>query len=321
MKVTRRDFLKYCAGSAAALGLEASVLGSLEKALAAGGTPIIWLSAANCTGCTVSLANRISTTAPLDVADLLINTINLAYHVNLMAGAGASAVQTLRTASASKFILAVEGGIPTAFGGNTCMLWTENGTDVTALDAVKQLAPKAAAVICVGTCSSFGGIPGGSPNPTGIKSVKAATGVSTINIPGCPAHPDWIVWTVAQLLAGTKPALDASGRPTALYGKKVHSACPRTAQDWALAPGRSGCLNNLGCKGRNTGADCPTRMWNNKTNWCIGANSLCLGCTESGFPDKFSPFYSSIGATPSDHDRTARACNACHSGNGNFDDD
>jgi metallophosphoesterase (TIGR03768 family) len=42
MKVLRRDFLKYCAGSAAALGLELSPLGPLEKVLASGGgSPII----------------------------------------------------------------------------------------------------------------------------------------------------------------------------------------------------------------------------------------------------------------------------------------
>jgi metallophosphoesterase (TIGR03768 family) len=39
VNILRRDFLKYCAGSAAALGLELSPLGALEKALAAGGVP------------------------------------------------------------------------------------------------------------------------------------------------------------------------------------------------------------------------------------------------------------------------------------------
>lgn len=39
MKVLRRDFLKYCTGFAAALGLKFPALGTLEKVLAAGGTP------------------------------------------------------------------------------------------------------------------------------------------------------------------------------------------------------------------------------------------------------------------------------------------
>lgn len=317
MKVTRRDFLKYCVGAAAVLGLEAPFLGNLEEVLAGGGTPVIWLNAANCSGCTVSLANRISTTKPLDLADLLINTINLAYHPVIMGAAGDLAVQTLKSASSSKFILAVEGGIPTAFNGNTCMLWTENGKTVTALAAVKQLAPLASAVLSIGTCASFGGIPGGNPNPTGIKTVKAVTGINTINIPGCPTHPDWVVWTIAQLLAGKNPARDSNGRPTTLFGKSVHSGCPRNGSDWAMAHGVDGlCLQNLGCKGPNTHGDCSTRLWNNKTNWCVGANAICLGCTESGFPDKFSPFYSSAGATPSGHKTTMQPCSSCHGSGG-----
>lgn len=318
MKIGRRDFLKYCIGSAAALGLEVSVLGALEKTLAAGGgPPIIWLAAANCTGCTVSLANLVSTSHPTDVADLLVNTINLKYHPNLMGAAGDLAVQQLRSAAAGSFVLAVEGGIPTAFGGHTAMLWTEGGQDVTALQAVQDLAPKAKAVLSIGTCASFGGIPAGNPNPTGIKSVKAATNIKTINIPGCPTHPDWIVWTIAQLLAGKTPALDSLGRPSSLFSKTVHSQCPRNGLNWASAPGQNNlCLNNIGCKGRNTTSDCPTRLWNNKTNWCVGANAICLGCTQSGFPDSFSPFYSSIGATPSDHNKVSASCSSCHGVNG-----
>ncbi|HKI50254.1 MAG TPA: iron hydrogenase, partial [Desulfobacteria bacterium] len=200
--VNRRDFLKYCIGSAAALGLNLSVLGKLEKALAAGGgPPIIWLNGANCTGCTVSLANLFSNSdGTSNVADLLINTINLAFHPNLMGAAGDLAVTELRNATQGGFVLAVDGGVPTAYGGRTCMLWTENGREVTALEAIQELAPKAAAVLAIGTCASFGGMPGGDPNPTGVRSVSQISGVSTINIPGCPSHPDWVVGTIAQLL-------------------------------------------------------------------------------------------------------------------------
>ena len=51
------------------------------------------------------------------------------------------------------------------------------------------------------------------------------------------------------------------------------------------------CLYKVGCKGPATFAPCPIFQWNSGTNWCIGANAICLGCTEDGFPDKFSPFY------------------------------
>ncbi len=325
MYISRREFMKYCTASAAALGLT-SALGPLAKALAStSGPPIIWLSAASCTGCTVSLANRISNSAPVDLTDLLINTIDLAYHPNLMGAEGNMAVQELLNAEAGKFILAVEGGIPTLYSGKTAVLWTQNGTDVTALSAVQTLAPKAAKVLSIGTCASFNGICGANPNPTGIKSVSAATGVKTINIPGCPTHPDWIVWTIAQLLAGTAIALDSYSRPTALFGKTVHSQCSRRSSSWATSLSNTGlCMGNLGCKGRETYADCPTRGWNNNVNWCVGtvstsgngADSLCQGCTQSGFPDKFAPLFSTMGALPLNHpkkvDPPKTTCNVCH---------
>src|SRR6516165_4950116 len=112
MKVTRRDFISYVSASAAALGLT-SVLGPMTKALAStSGPAVIWIEGSACSGCTVSLANRISSSAPVDLADLLINTIDLVYHPILMGAAGDLAVQTLQNAEAGNFILAVEGGIP-----------------------------------------------------------------------------------------------------------------------------------------------------------------------------------------------------------------
>ena len=298
--VSRRDFMKYCIGSATVLGLNLSVLGKLEKALAAGGgPPIIWINGANCTGCTVSLANLFSNNGgTTNVADLLINTINLTFHPNLMGATGDLAVAQLRSATETKgsFVLAVDGGIPTAFGGRTCMLWTEDGREVTALEAIKELAPKAAAVLAIGTCASFGGMPAGDPNPTGVRSVSQISGVSTINIPGCPAHPDWIVGTIAQLLAGQAPSLDSDGRPKAYFGRNLHERCPRRERDEVDTFGvNNRCLKELGCKGPRTNADCYSRYWNSGTNWCIGANAICIGCTEKGFPDSFSPFYSGAG--------------------------
>ena len=295
MRIQRRQFLKYCVGSAAALGLPMTVLGKLEVALAANTSTlpkVIWLNAANCTGCTISLSNLFSDSGPTDIADLLFNTIDLVFHPTLMSAAGDLAVQQLKNTAEGSYILAVEGGIPTAFGGHTCMLWTEGGRDVTAMEAVQTLAPNAAAILSIGTCASHGGIPAASPNPTGIVSVGELTGLDTVNMPGCPTHPDWIVWTVAHLLAGEMPQLDERSRPRALYGTEIHKNCPRKGQGEAKTFGiEAKCLKELGCKGPETKADCPSRKWNNGSNWCIGAGAICIGCTERDFPDKFSPFY------------------------------
>ncbi len=298
MRIRRRDFIKYCMVSSAALGLKLSVLGRLEEALADGGTSlpkVIWLNGANCTGCTVSLANLFSDQGPKDVGDLLINTIDLVFHPQLMGAAGDLAVEQLNKALEGPYVLAVEGGIPTAFGGHTCTLWTENGYDVTAQEAVTKLSNNAAAILCIGTCASFGGIPAAGSNPTGIVSVSEAIDRNTINIPGCPTHPDWIVWTIANLLAGNVPKLDKQGRPYELFGPEslvIHKNCPRKGQGEAKTFGEQNkCLKELGCKGEKTRSLCPQNKWNSSTNWCIGAGSICLACTEDGFPDRFSPFY------------------------------
>ena len=294
--VDRRSFLKYCITSATVLGLDATVVSKLEAALEGNGEglpKVIWLACANCTGCTVSLANLIGGDAPTEVGDLLLNTIWLEYHPNLMGAAGDLAVSTLNSASAGDYILAVEGGIPTAFGGNTCMLWTDaTGHDVTAMEAVSWLAPNALAVLSIGSCASFGGIPKGNPNPTGIMSVEDFTGLPVINIPGCPTHPDWIVGTVAKFLAGENIELDDQRRPRQFFSRQIHENCPYKERQEAHSFGQfNTCLQELGCKGERTKSDCYQRKWHGGTSWCMEAGSICIGCTEDRFPDGFSPFY------------------------------
>jgi hydrogenase small subunit len=287
MNISRRDFLKYCGLSATALGLSAVDLGQLEKALASpSGPSVLWLQGAACTGCSVSLLNRISATSPKSAADLLINYINLVYHPNLMALAGDSAVaQAEQIYANGGYVLAIEGGVPTAFGGNTCWPWESNGRAVPFNEAVIRLAGKAAAILCIGTCAAWGGIPAVPPNPMGVKGVKAVTGKNTINIAGCPPHPDWIFWAVAQLLLGKTITLDSYGRPTYLFNRTVHDQCPRREREETEQFGRDGyCLKELGCRGPETRCNCPITRWNNQVSWCVEVNAPCIGCTEPGFP-------------------------------------
>jgi len=303
MDLSRRDFLKYCGISAAVLGLSSTDLMRLEEALAnTGGPKVLWLQGASCTGCSMSFLNRISTTAPTTAADVLINSINLVYHPNIMTMSGQEAAAVAEDAyNAGGYILAVEGGVPTAFGGRTCWAWTYNGQEVTFQQAVTDLSARAARILSIGTCASFGGIPAAGPNPTQIRSVSAATGKSTINIAGCPPHPDWIIYPIVQLILGRSISLDASRRPTAIYGQTVHSACPRRNTP-------NTCLSPKGCRGPGTYCNCPTAMWNNKTNWCVNANAPCYACTEPTFPGTASMY--SVRYNP--HGTTNLNCESCH---------
>ncbi|MFB3893412.1 MAG: hydrogenase small subunit [Phycisphaerae bacterium] len=299
MELNRRDFLKASSAVAGAIGLGASGLWKLQSALGAVGSspPVIWLQGQNCTGCSVSLLNSIYYTT---IDNLLTNVIDLEYHSTVMAAAGDLAVSAATANLTKPHILIVEGAIPTAGGGKFCEIWP----GMTILDAVRQFADQAAYIVAMGTCAAYGGMAAGNPNPTGAMGLsKVLPGKTVVNIPGCPAQPDWLVGTVAYILKnGKAPTLDANGRPTDFYGTLCHDRCPRLEAyregEFATRLGdREECLDHIGCRGWKTYCDCPTRKWNGAAagvpgiNWCIGANNPCIGCTQPDFPDGASPFY------------------------------
>jgi hydrogenase small subunit len=287
MILSRRDFLNVCKASSVALGLSALNIIKLQELLANPNAPtILWLQGSGCTGCTVSFLNYVSATSPVDVADLLINNVNLAYHNTAMAAVADTGVAAIDEAYAKGgYILAVEGGVPSSFGGHTCIAWSRNGAEVTFLDAVTMLASRALKIISIGTCASWGGVAAAPPNPTAVLGVGNATSRSTINIGGCPPHPNWIVWTIANLLLGSAMELDDYGRPKTLFAKTVHDQCPRKESREASIYGQDRlCLKEMWCAGPQTRGNCPALRWNNQMNWCVDANSPCIGCTEPFFP-------------------------------------
>lgn len=127
MQITRRDFLKWAAVSAATLGLSATDLFKLEQALASGSAPpVIWLQGSLCTGCTISLLNSANPT----VDDILLHKISMRYHPNLNAAAGELAISSVTHTvmeHPDDFILCIEGGIPTSIDGNYCIIGEKDG--------------------------------------------------------------------------------------------------------------------------------------------------------------------------------------------------
>ncbi len=304
--ISRREFLRW----AIAAPVAATFLPQLAEALqeAVKKYPIIWLQNSTCSGCSVSVINTIHPSIKNVILEQVLpgNQLILKYHGTLMAATGSLSIDAARKAAEEyqgKFVLVVEGAVPTNPNGNYGSIGEKDGVPITMLEWVDMLGRNAMAVLTVGTCAAYGGIPSGSPNPSGSKGVSdvfAMRDINTpvINIPGCPCHPDWFIGTVAKILLYGMPKpqeLDEYGRLKLFYGRSVHTRCiNRDYLDegvFAENFGEEGCLLELGCKGPFTFADCPIRLWNGSVNWCIAAGSPCIGCTEKGFPDEHSPIY------------------------------
>ena len=273
--------------------------------------PVVWLQGGACSGCAVSLLNSLAPNAASIVLRELTpgKHLSLRFLATIMAGQGSQVMEILSDESVKdkgQYVLVVEGSLQTG-DDMFATLGEADGRETPIHETAIKLAREAAAVVCAGTCSSFGGIPAGEPNPTGAIPMAAlldreGVDAPVINIPGCPPHPDWLVGTLMAVsmygLQAAVAGLDDLHRPETYYGKCVHETCPRRADFDAgrLAKrfGEAGCLYELGCKGPVTHADCPTRMWNSGTNWCIGAGSPCHGCVEPDFPDRLSPLYEKI---------------------------
>jgi hydrogenase small subunit len=289
--VSRRGFLKYCTIMAAGMGLPLSAAGKIAAAVTAPTRPpVIWLSGQECTGCTETLLR--STHPTID--HLLLNLISLDYHETLATPAGnlaEEAKQSSIEANKGKFVLVTEGAIPLKDGGIYCKV---GGRPV--VDILRETAPMAAAIIAIGSCASWGGIPSSEPNPTGAVSTQEALGdkLTVVNIPGCPPSPYNFLSTVLYLLTFKKlPDLDHLARPMFAYRRLIHEGCPRRphfdAGRFAMnfddeGHRRGWCLYKLGCKGPETYNNCPSILFGDvgPRSWPVGTGCPCFGCSEKG---------------------------------------
>jgi hydrogenase small subunit len=300
--ISRRSFLVFCTSLmvAAPYGLALTDKASPEEVAAVLGKvvrpPVIWLHFQDCTGCTESL---LQTSHP-GFADLILNVISLEYHETLMAGSGLQARQALDEAVqkyAGKYILVVEGSIPTKDQGIYMKL-----AGRPALDVLHDIGGKAAAIIAIGSCASWGGIPSADPDPTGAVGVAdLLPDHSIINIPGCPPNPYTMLGVVLQYAAdGTFPETDEQRRPKFAFDRDIHEHCPRRAHfdagNFVKVYGDAGhregwCLYEMGCKGPDTHAGCSTRHFNEIPDvWPIGIGAPCIGCTEKAVAFKIPMF-------------------------------
>lgn len=307
--VSRRSFMKFCATTASMMALPPSMVPLIANALEQARRPsVIWLSFQECTGCTESLT-RAHTSS---IESLIFDSISLDYHHTLQAAAGHGAEAAREAAmeeNQGEYLLVVDGSIPLDNPGYSTIAGISN------LDMLTEAAKGAAAIIAIGTCATYGGIPHANPNPTGAVSVRdIITDKPIINVPGCPPIPVVITGVLTHFLTfGTLPELDHIGRPTAFYGQSIHDRCYRRpfydkgqfAETFDDEGARKGwCLFKLGCKGPTTYNACATTKWNNGTSFPIEAGHPCIGCSEPDFWDG-GGFYKALSLPTENISRTA----------------
>ena len=301
--VSRRDFIKFCTWMSAYLGLEASGVADVVKALEKKRRlPVVWLHFQECTCCSESF---IRSSHPI-VADILLDKVSLDYTETLQAAAGFQAEECLRRTMKERrgeYLLMVEGSVPMADEGIYCVIGGR-----TALDIVQEAADGAKAVVAWGNCACAGCVQAAKPNPTRATPIhKVITGKPIINVQGCPPIGEVMAGVVVHLLAFDRiPQLDALGRPKAFYSRRVHDTCYRRpyydaglfVESFDDENARRGfCLYKMGCRGPTTYNSCGVMRWNNGVSYPIQSGHGCIGCSEAGFWDN-GPFYQRLASFP-----------------------
>lgn len=287
--LSRRDFLKFCGVMAAALAMPKSASAQIEKALTSPKrTPVVWLELQDCAGCSEAFLRSSHPTA----AEVILDVLSVDYHETIMAAAGRQAEEAKQaTIAAGGYLLVVEGSISLAGSGEYCCIGGRSS-----LDLVTEAAKNAIAIVAVGNCATFGGLPKAKPNPTSAVGVMdVIKDKPVLNLPGCPVNPVNLTATVVHFLTfNDLPAMDDLHRPLFAFGQLIHNNCERRGhfdrgefvRAWGDAGHRAGwCLYQMGCKGPVSSHNCPIVRYNDGTNWPIGAGHPCIGCSEPDFWD------------------------------------
>lgn len=295
--VSRRDFMKWTAFLTSALMLPHIFRPRVARAAEIlSRTPFIWLDMSDCMGNTEAFIRNAHPTP----AEIILNYVSVNYMESIMVPAGYQA-EARRTETIKKYkgkyILVVEGAIPTGLDGKFLTIGAKGDTGI---DIVKETAKNAGIIIAVGNCAAYGGIPAAKPNPTSAVGLSSVTDRQVINIPACPVNPVNLVGTLVEyILVGKPPQLDTLGRPLWAYSGRLHDNCYRRghfeAGEYVRHWGDEGakkqfCLYMMGCKGPFTWNNCSVSQYNQDTSFPMRAGHGCIGCSQPAFWDRMTPF-------------------------------
>jgi hydrogenase small subunit len=285
---------------------------------------VFWFAGMSCDGCSVATTGATSPSVESLMLGAHPGLPRMVLHhpvINMESGPHyvRAAEQAIAGTLDAPYAVVLEGSISDELAAYaTGGYWSGQGEEpwgpdgamrpVTASEWVARLAPGAAAMIAIGTCATWGGIPSAEGNPTGAMSLmdwlgkdyRSVFGVPVVNVPGCPPIGDNFTETVAAVLYflqgfGPLPEFDELGRPAWLFGETVHRHCVRGAYyeegQFAEEYGDPECLVEVGCWGPVVNCNITSRGMINHVGGCMNAGGPCIGCTMPGFPDKFTPFY------------------------------
>ncbi|HXV65209.1 MAG TPA: hydrogenase expression protein HypE [Vicinamibacteria bacterium] len=282
-----------------------------------------WLAGMSCDGCSIGVVGATSPSAEMLMAGTIPGIPKVVLHHPVLAvEAGEAFVENFRMAERGElglpYVIIFEGSVPderiaSKNGGYWSALGAEPLPDgqqkpIPTAEWLSRLAPKAAAVIAIGTCATWGGIPAAAGNPTGSMGVmdflgadyRSDLGLPVVNIPGCSPIGDNFTETVAAVLLflqghGPLPEFDELGRPAWLFQQTVHQRCGRAGfyEEGTFADryGQKECLVEIGCWGPVVQCNITERGAINHMGGCMNTGGICIGCTMPGFPDRFAPFY------------------------------
>jgi len=278
---------------------------------------LIWLAGGSCDGCTVAVVAATQPPVEKLIAGLVpgLPRVEL-IHPGVALEAGAAFTENLAMAERGEldapYLIVWEGSVfendSSGEGAFYRLGQDRDGRTTSSTEWLSRLAPNAAAVVAIGSCAAWGGIPAAQGNVTGSVGVmdflerdyRSALGVPVVNIPGCSPVGDNFMETAAGVLLflqgmGPLPEFDELGRPVWIFGETVHRRCPRGGYYeegiFAEAYGEKECLVELGCWGPVVQCNISERGMVNGIGGCMNIGGICIGCTMPGFPDKFAPFY------------------------------